>query len=687
MYDKEIEIKVMKLLDKESNKSYNMKDIQIELELNKHKRRDLLTTLQAMVKDEKISYQNKKYFVNQPNRLAEGIFDARPLAKDKSFAFVICSEFDVFVSSEDTLNAYHNDTVQVEISYNKSGKRYGKVRKVIKRNTTTFTGSVQKTGKNYQFLPDLSKIHTPFFVLDTMNAQADDKVLFEISNWGNPDLKKLPAGKVIEIIGKSGIPEIEIISIIKQFDIPLEFPDIIWQELDKLKVKEDYSKRRDLRNLLTFTIDPETAKDFDDAISFVKNGDCLYAYTHIADVAEYVKPQTEIFKEAVKRGNSYYYPKKVIPMLPEKISNNLCSLRPDEDKLTITVETHFDFSYCIIKQTVYESVIRSNARFSYIEIDEYFAGTNKNIEKEIANALNEMRKLSEVLSQKRIQRGYLFFNLPEAEFFYNDDGYIQDIKRSEETESHKLIENFMLLANEYVAELLSNKTTLYRVHEQPDEQSVQEIITIAKLYQIPFDRNNNSHTLIQSILQGMKPLQHRVFDRMILRNMKKARYDIVNLGHYGLAAQKYTHFTSPIRRLCDLVVHHQIKQVFQGKGEMFSQEQLKDFAFAATQKELVADESEREVEWIFKKAFMKDKIGNTYSCVIIGLLTSSLLVELDEFPVTAKLRLQDLKDDYYQFIERSMTIVGKRNGKIYRLADVLQIQITSIEDDIYVIQV
>jgi ribonuclease R len=687
MYDKEIEQKVLRTLEKSINNPKNMKDIQYELAIRKHKRRDLLVTLQTMVKEKKIHFKNKKYYIQQPNQFAEGIFDARPLAKDKSFAFVLCDGYDVFVSSEDTLNAYHNDTVQVEISFNKNGKRYGKIRKIIKRNTTAFTGSIQKTGKYYLFIPDFSKIHTNFYVLDTKNALPDDKVMFEISNWGNPDLKKLPAGKVTEIIGKSGIPEVEILSIIKQFNIPLEFPDSVWKELEELKEKPANQGRKDLRDLLTFTIDPESAKDFDDAISFVKIDKNWHAYTHIADVAEYVKPTSEIFKEAAKRGNSYYYPKKVIPMLPEKISNNLCSLRPNEDKLTVTIETIFDENYNIVKQSVYESVIHSAYRFNYEEIDDFFDGKFNDMDADIGFTLTEMCKLSKQLSQKRIERGYLFFDLPEAEFFYNDDGYIIDIKRSKETESHQLIENFMLLANEYTAELLSKNPTVYRVHDKPDESAIEEIITIAKLYQIPFEKKGNSHALIQSVLKGMKPLQHRVFDRMILRNMKKARYDVNNLGHYGLAAQKYTHFTSPIRRLCDLLVHHQIKKMLHNQADAFSKQELQEYAIHATQTELVADESEREVDWIFKKAFMKDKIGENYSCVVIGLLTSSLLVELDEYPVTAKIRLTDLKDDYYQFLERSMTIAGKRTGKIYRLADVLQVQISSIEDDIYVIPV
>ncbi|MDY6914893.1 MAG: ribonuclease catalytic domain-containing protein, partial [Candidatus Cloacimonadota bacterium] len=270
------------------------------------------------------------------------------------------------------------------------------------------------------------------------------------------------------------------------------------------------------------------------------------------------------------RGNSYYFPQKVIPMLPEKISNKLCSLRPYEDKLTLTVKTVFDNNFQIKKQEVTESIIRSDARFSYEEIDKLFDGHDIDIEPELVEMLNNMRKLSKKLSKQRVKEGYLNFNLPDTEYLFDDEGNIVHLKRSKETDSHKLIENFMLVANEFIAKKLSHKPTIYRVHEDPDEDRLYDLQNLLKFYRIKMKLNEDLNATLQAALNKMPNQKyHRVFDRMILRSMKKAHYDTKNNGHFGLAMQNYTHFTSPIRRLCDLVIHHQIKSDLRKEKEKF----------------------------------------------------------------------------------------------------------------------
>ncbi|HPR18887.1 MAG TPA: VacB/RNase II family 3'-5' exoribonuclease, partial [Candidatus Cloacimonadota bacterium] len=447
----------------------------------------------------------------------------------------------------------------------------------------------------------------------------------------------------------AGDPDVEVLSVIKQYDLPLSFPEAVLNELQNLPEgisENEISGRKDLRELPTITIDPASAKDYDDAISLKKNADSFELYVHIADVAHYVKPGSELFKEAAKRGNSCYFPKRVIPMLPEKISNHICSLRPYEEKLTVTVYTKFDPEYKIVSQSAFESVIRSDARCNYDEIDEFFENKNSGLEASIQEMLSEMRKLSAFLQEKRKEQGYLYFDLPETEFVFDDDGHITDLQRSRETESHQLIENFMLIANEYVAKELSSHPTIYRIHEEPDDEKMLSLAELMKKCSLKLNLKQNYNYALQELLESMpNPLYHRVFDRMILRNMKRAKYSVENAGHFGLAIKTYTHFTSPIRRLCDLIVHHQIKAQIRRRDNGFSSSLLFDYAGVATEREQIADEAEREVDMKNKFIFMKKHLGEEYTGVIIGMKADGLIVELDRYPVTGIVEAASFKDD------------------------------------------
>ena len=377
MYDKKLANTIKKLLQDSPHNLFKIKDIAQSIGLRKHKYKDLIDTLFKLTKNKEINQKNRKYYTlkEKKSKIITGIFDATTLARNKSFAFVKAKPEDIFISSEDTLTAYHNDTVEVEVNYQRNGKKHGIITKVVKRANKKIIGTFQEyNGKNY-IIPDNSRIHTNFAVNDISNSRIGEKVVLEVTNWGNREYYKIPAGNIIEVLGKAGNPDVEILSVIKQYDLPLEFPQNVLNELDDLsdEIPDDIiSKRKDLRNLLTFTIDPASAKDFDDAISLIKDEKGFTLYVHIADVAQYIGIKSKLFEEATKRGNSYYFPKRVIPMLPEKISNKICSLRPFEDKLTLTVQTRYNTDYKVISQSVYESVICSNARFNYEEIDEFF---------------------------------------------------------------------------------------------------------------------------------------------------------------------------------------------------------------------------------------------------------------------------------------------------------------------------
>ncbi len=687
MYDSKLAFQIKKLLSDDNVNRFKIKDISKTIKVRKHKHKDLVDTLFKLAKDNEIKLKNRKYSSFAKPDYIEGIFDARPLAKNKSFAFVITHGFDVYISSEDTLNAYHDDEVLVEVKYSKNQKRYGIINKIVKRNRELFVGQIQEYHGNYYLIPDNSRIHTNFKINDLSTASIQDKVVLKITNWGNRELQRLPVGNIVEILGKAGNPEVEILSIIKNYELPLSFPESVIKEVTDLSeeiTKEEISKRKDFRKLATFTIDPASAKDFDDAISLKKATNGWRLYVHIADVAHYVKQDSLLFKESMKRGNSYYFPKKVIPMLPEKISNKICSLRPFEDKLTISVITDFDESFQIIHQEVCESIINSNARFSYDEIDLIFEDSNPDIPEEIVNILQQMKTLSSALSEQRKQRGYLRFDLPEAEFIFDDKGYIIDIRRSMETESHSLIENFMLIANEFIAKQLSHQNTVYRVHEKPDDEDVVKIKELTQKHGLKFPIEKNLNYAFQELLSSMPDDDyHRVFDRIILRNLKKAKYQTENLGHFGLGIKTYTHFTSPIRRLCDLIIHHQIKQKLISNKNTFTQKKLSELANIASEKELIADNAEREVANKNKLTFIKKKLGETFSGIIIGVNNSSLFVELDKYPITGLVPFSSLKKDYYQFYKQYLRLIGKRTGKIFKLTDKVEVLISRVDNDVY----
>ncbi|MDO9576863.1 MAG: ribonuclease R [Candidatus Cloacimonadales bacterium] len=704
MYDSDLSFKIKKLLESNPQQLFRMKDISRTMQVGRHKHKDLADTLFTMVREKQIVLKNRNYTSlkevkrkniqsrkpannSSSNKVLTGTFDATSLARNKSYAFVITDSTDVFVSAEDTLTAYHKDKVEVEIRYSKQGKQFGVITKIVERARDKVVGILQDYNGKYFLIPDNSRIHSNFMINDLNNATPGFKVVLQVTNWGNRELQKLPAGNIVEVLGKAGEPDVEILSVIKQYDLPLTFPDEVLAELENISeeiTEAEIAVRHDLRELNTITIDPTSAKDFDDAISFITTDSGYELYVHIADVAHYVKPGTLLFAEAAKRGNSFYFPKRVIPMLPEKISNKVCSLRPFEEKLTVTVQTKFDKNYQITSQEVYESVIKSNTRFNYEEIDDLFDGKETKIDPELIEMLNEMRKISAFLLKKRKEQGYLFFDLPETEFIFDDEGHIADLQRSRETESHQLIENFMLIANEYVAIRLSQQDTMYRIHEEPDEKKLLDMKDILKRYQLILNLKQNYNFALQKVLEDMPDATyHRVFDRMILRSMKRARYSVDNEGHFGLAIKNYTHFTSPIRRLCDLVIHHQIKDLINSRPKKFTRPVLFDHAGVATEQESLADEAEREVEMKNKLIFMRKKLGEEYDGLIVGLKPSGLIVELDRYPVTGVVPISSIKGDYLEYDERYMMFSGRSAGVIYKLTNKVKVMVSKVDDDIY----
>lgn len=698
--------KILALFRNNGNSPLSYNELVWQLKLVKKEKSLLAETLQAMISDGAVAKQNRKFRLiktatasdersqaTQPAlsvKLIEGIFDATPLAKNQSYAFIRTEKGDFFVSAEDTLNAYHGDRVAIEPHFRRSKSDYARVRRIIQRANPILAGDLRSSGPRWLFISSNHKIHNWFEVADSGQAREGDKVVLEVLNWGNPLQGKMPVGKVIEVLGPSGDPQVELMAVIRQYQLPLDFPEAAQAEAQSFPERiptNEIERRDDLRDIFTFTIDPASAKDFDDAISLIKTPQGWRLYVHIADVAHYVKPGGPLWEEAVKRGNSFYFPKKVIPMLPEIVSNRICSLRPDEDKLTLTVITDFDAKGRIYNQRMTESVIRSDSRLSYDEVDALFLGQNVDFSTELTDTLNEARKLSALLTKKRLAQGYIFFDLPELEYEYDDEGLIRRFTLAEETESHKLIENFMLVANEYAATKLTAlaPASLYRIHEDPDPQKLEKVVLLLSHYGVSYYDRGSLNESVQYLLQTMPSLEHhKVFDRLILRRLKKAKYSVQHIRHFGLGMETYTHFTSPIRRICDLVIHHLCKTcLIKSQKLKFSLSQLKQLASIASEQELQADQAERDIERVYSLAYMKKQVGEKFGGLVISAKAAGLIVMLDSIPVTGMLSTEQFPSGNWTWLDREMRFVNRRNNDYYQLLDHVLVQIMEVSDDIY----
>lgn len=622
-------------------------------------------------------------------RLIEGRFDATSLSRNQSFAFVRTEGGDYFVDFEDTLNAFHNDLVAIEPIRGRFKDR-AIVRRIIKRSNQTMAGDIKYLSRRPIFVCSNPKIHRWFEVTDTLKARENEKVILEVTNWGNIYNGKMPYGKVVEVLGPSGDAEVELLAVIRQYQLPLQFPDEVLTEAETLTQEiddKDFKDRIDLRELLTFTIDPASAKDFDDAISLEADGKGYKLWVHIADVSHYVPLNSQLFKEASKRGNSFYFPKQVIPMLPARLSNSICSLRPYEDKLCLSVFTQFDLKGNIRNQKIHQSVIRSDHRLSYEEVDALFEGKKTQLPLNLKKTLTNALKLSKLLSQKRISEGYIFFDLPEIQYEYDEDGLLVELGLDRETDGHKLIENFMLIANEYVASRLKllSPTTLYRIHENPDPHKLEKLGLLISHYGLSFDPHEDPNLSLQYLLNSMPNKDyHLVFDRMILRSLKKAKYTTDEERHFGLGLEHYTHFTSPIRRLCDLCIHHLCKiHLLKTSPLKLYEKQLRLYAQTANEQELLADEAERSLERIYSLAFMKKKQGERFSGTVISTKRDALLVRLKEIPVTGVLKTDMLKGAPFTYQEQAMMHISNLTGTYYQLLDKVKVNIMEVSDDIY----
>ncbi|EQK41302.1 ribonuclease R [[Clostridium] bifermentans ATCC 638] len=641
----------------------------------------------------------KKGKYTSPNQM--GLFVGKLVSHKKGFGFVESDEEytqDLFIPADSLNGAMHNDRVIAEITTPATDEKRaeGRIIKVVERAITDVVGTFQES-KNFGFvLPDNKKFNKDIFIPKKFfnGARGNDKVVCRITQWPTEDRK--PEGKIIEILGQKGDRYVEIASVIREHGLPEEFPKKVLDEAEKVAIEipqEEIDRRLDIRDMNIFTIDGEDAKDLDDAVSIevLDNGNYKLG-VHIADVTHYVKEKSKLDKEALKRATSVYLVDKVIPMLPKTLSNGVCSLNPFEDKLTLSVFMEIDHKGEVVKHDIKETIINSKARMTYTEVSDILEKDDEKLKKTFAKVADDFftaEKLARILMKRREKRGSIDFDFPEAKIILNNDGDVVDIKQYERRISNRIIEEFMLITNETVAEhfFWLNMPFVYRVHETPAHEKIETLNKFISTfgYVIKGDLESVHPKALQGIIEQIHgKTEEKAISTIMLRSLKQARYSPECVGHFGLAAQYYSHFTSPIRRYPDLQIHRIIKEFLNGKISQKRQDQLAQIVdYASTQsseREREAELAERDVKDIYKARYMEDRVGEEFVGIVSSVTSFGMFIELDN-TVEGLVRLADMGDDYYIFDENTFTILGERTKKMYRIGDVVKIRVEKVNVD------
>jgi len=594
-------------------------------------------------------------------------------------------EKDVLIMKHDLNQAFDGDLVSIRLKNKKGrGKITGEVVKVLERSQSEYSGIIQKSQKYAFFVPDNQKISVDFYIeLSKLNgAQQGDKVLARIASW--PSGRKNPFGEVSSILGRPGDNDAEILSILSQYNLPFMFPAPIEEEannIPRLVSPAEIKKRKDFRDVLTFTIDPDDAKDFDDALSLRDLGDDLWEIgIHIADVSHYVKPDTALDKEAYKRGNSVYLVDRVIPMLPEVLSNGLCSLRPNEEKFAFSAVFEINSSGAVSKEWFGKTVILSDRRFTYEEAQDRIE-TGKG---DLAEEILVLDRIAKKLRAKRIKGGALEIESEETKFKLSDDGHPVEVYQKLSLDANKLIEEFMLLANKKVAEYVGKpkekkrtRPFVYRIHDKPSQDRLDDLkLYIERFgYRLELQKNKPVSFAINKLLnEAKKRGDHALISPMAIKSMAKAVYSSDNIGHYGLGFQYYSHFTSPIRRYADLLVHRllldKINQLPPGNEKLIDS-QCKHIS--GMEKQSV--DAERASIKFMQVKFMLDKVGEVMPGRISGVTEWGIFIELHENKCEGLVHIRSMVDDHYYFNAETLQLVGKKHRDTFGLGDEVQVEI------------
>ncbi len=695
---------ILSILKKERNKSFNYKQIASKLEVNDaSSRNQIIKTLHQLKEKQDIEEVDRGKFKAIINtEYHTGILDLT----SKGYGYVISDEFDddIFIASNNINKALHGDEVELYVyKRRKRGKLEGEITNIIKRAKTEYVGVIQ-IHKSYAFvIPDSNKMYKDIFVpINKINkAEEGDKVLVTLQDW--PEKADSPYGKVIQVLGKPGEHNTEIHSILAEYGLPYEFPQKVEEFANKIDTsitEEEIAKRRDMRNVLTFTIDPKDAKDFDDALSFqvLENGNYEVGI-HIADVSHYLQEGTILDEEAYERATSVYLVDRVVPMLPEILSNGACSLRPNEEKYTFSAVFEITPRAEIKNQWFGRTVTYSDARFAYEEAqiiiennaipakagissinttipkEISLTGKEYNTTNDIAFATLKLNELAKIMRQKRMSYGAISFDKVEVKFNLDKDANPIGVYFKTSKDANKLIEEFMLLANRKVSEFIGKqrpqKIFIYRVHDEPDESKLEALQGIVSKfgYKLNFkDRKSISSSLNQLLKDVNGKKEQNLVDTLTIRTMSKAVYTTHNIGHYGLAFDYYSHFTSPIRRYPD-VIAHRLLQHYLDKGKSVNQEAFEEKCKHSSNMEYLATRAERDSIKYMQIRFMQDHQDEEFVGVISGVTDWGIYVEIISNKCEGMVRVRDMKDDHYTFDESQYAMVGRKTQTTYQLGD------------------
>jgi len=668
------------------------KEMAIVLNVPKSQRGELLEVLDALTADGKVEISGRGKYVKSEGKYLTGVFTAHP----RGFGFVTVEgeEEDIFIPAAQTNGALHKDTVQITLSKNSSGKRKeGTVTKILSRGTEQLVCTYEKS-KTFGFaVPDNPRFAQDIFIpLErSKGAVSGHKVVVEITDYGKNGKK--PEGKVVEIIGHINDPGTDIMSIVKGYDLPVEFSQKIMKQVENVSNEvsaADMAGRMDLRDWQTVTIDGEDAKDLDDAITLTKEGDLYELGVHIADVSNYVQESSALDVEALKRGTSVYLVDRVIPMLPHKLSNGICSLNAGENRLALSCIMEIDGQGNVTDHRICETVICVDRRMSYTAVNGILTGEMEGLQEEHAELVplfKRMEELSGIVRERRRKRGAIDFDFPESKIFLDEKGRPLEIRPYERNTATKIIEDFMLLANETVAEdfYWQSVPFLYRTHDTPDPEKMKQLSVFINNfgYFIRMQQGEIHPKELQKLLDKIEGTpEEPLLARLTLRSMKQAKYTTECSGHFGLAARYYTHFTSPIRRYPDLQIHRIIKEAIHGelkeKRQAHYEQLLPQVAVQTSALERRAEEAERETEKLKKCEYMAKHIGETFEGVISGVSNWGFYVELPN-TVEGMVHISELRDDYYIFDESRYELTGELKKKTYKLGQPVRVIVSGTD--------
>ena len=675
---------IITVFDNNPSKSFNYKQLSSAFGFKDMANKKLITIILLELVDQGklIETQRGKFSLNTSGNFIEGKVDMT--SRGAAYIVVEGSDKDIYIHPRNTNTALNGDIVKVNVfSAKRSKKIEGEIIEIVQRHQTEFVGVIEKS-ENFSFvLVDSTRMPVDIFISNDKlkNAKDGDKVMAKITEW--PIEKKNPFGKVLQVLGKPGENETEMHAILAEFGLPYEFPTKVEKaakDLDLEITPQEIKKRRDFRTTTTFTIDPKDAKDFDDALSIKKlaNGNWEIG-VHIADVSHYIQPKSILDNEAYNRATSVYLVDRVVPMLPEILSNQACSLRPHETKLCFAAVFEIDEKANVINEWFGRTVIFSDRRFTYEEAQERIETKIGDLAEEIL----QLDKLAKRLRKKRFSKGSIAFDRIEVKFNLDENGAPLGVYFKESKDANKLIEEFMLLANKRVAEFIGiapkgqkAKTFVYRIHDEPNSEKLQALSNFVKKF--GYDLKTEEKELAQSInslLEKVKGTNEEdLIEQLTIRTMAKAVYSTNNVGHYGLAFNHYSHFTSPIRRYPDVIVHRLLQHYLDG-GSSVNQQEIEDQCKHSSKMEIAATEAERTSIKYKQVQFLEDKIGEEFDGVVSGVSDWGLFVQIVDNMCEGMVRLSDIEGDYYVYDAENYCARGNNTGQEYRMGDKVRIKV------------